>query len=143
VPELLTAEIRDENPYCSLYSDGLYAWKTRDEAKKATLISYSPGSVLFLYYTYPAHREAACVRYVPESETAEAYPCLDRKVETLFTVGASRVDKLRRAVGYINKNCSPAAYRRSDAFFCRLYNLILRHGKLNYAALTLLAEECP
>jgi len=55
-------------------------------------------------------------------------------------VHSSKVDKLKRAVGFLNKNAG-GAYRFSDDFYTRLYFVLEKKGKLNYPALRNLAER--
>jgi hypothetical protein len=90
---------------------------------------------VFLYYTYPTHRAASAVRHAPGGA---ALPGLSRKVNLLFTVHASKVDKLKRAVVFLNKNAG-GAYRFGDDFYLRLYCALEARGKLNYPALRNLA----
>jgi len=100
-----------------------------------SFFAYPPGAVIFLYYTYPTHRAASAVRHVPGGASL---PGLSNKVNLLFTVHASKVDKLKRAVGYLNKNAG-GAYRFGDDFYLRFYFLLEKKGKLNYPALRNLA----
>jgi hypothetical protein len=50
------------------------------------------------------------------------------------------VDKLKRALGFLNKN-SGGAYRFNDDFYLRLYFILQNRGKLNYPALRALVEK--
>lgn len=134
-PGELVVSISDEASFYSLYADGLYSRKIYLKETGETLLSYPEGSVLFLYYTYPNHRAVSCVRVAPGSA---AFPGLSRKVSVLFTVHASKVDKLKRAVGHLNKHTG-GAYQYGDAFYLRLFLVIQQRGKLNYLALRNLA----
>jgi hypothetical protein len=134
-PGELIVSIPDNPPFFSLYSDGPAARTTYLKHSKTTLMAYPRGVPLVLYYTYPAHRAASLVRNLPGRAR---FPGLSRTVQTLFTVHASRVDKLRRALGFLNKH-SGGAFRFDDGFYTRLYFILLRRGKLDYQALHLCA----
>jgi len=138
LPGELIITIQDNTPFYSLFADGMYSRKTYIKESGSTLLAYAPGSVVALYYTYPTHRAASVVRHVPGG--AEL-PGLSKKVRVLFTVHASKVDKLKRAVGFLNKH-SGGAYQFPDGFYLRLYFILLRRGKLNYIALRKLVEKC-
>jgi len=131
--------IPDCASFYSLYSDGNHSWKTYDRQKKHTLLYYAPGAVVILYYTYPTYREACVIRNV-SAENAVSLPGLSKKVSLLLRVRASRVDKLKRAAAWLNKH-SCDAYGRDDGFYIRLVYLLEQRGKLNYAALSELAEK--
>jgi hypothetical protein len=66
-------------------------------------------------------------------------PGLSKTTRLLFTVHASRVDKLRRAVGFLNKHSQSGAYRYDDGFYLRLYFLLQKSGKLSYLSLRRMA----
>jgi hypothetical protein len=100
--------------------------------------AYEKEALVFLYYTYPAHRAASVIRNVPGQA---ALPGLSKKVAVLFTVHASKADKLKRAAGFLNKNAN-GAYRFADGFYTRLYFILQQRGKLNYQALQSLTEKC-
>jgi len=134
----LCVTIPDHNYFYTLYSDGGHAWKTYDQLEKHTLLYYAPGAVVFLYYTYTAYREA-CVIRVQEGDGGVALPGLSKKVSVLFRVRASRVDKLKRAAGWLNKH-SAGAFAHDDGFYIRLSYILEQHGKINYPALSKLAE---
>jgi hypothetical protein len=135
----LEITIPDRSSFCTLYSDGPHAWKTYDRQKKSTFLYYPPGAVVFLYYTYPTYREACVIRNLQE-DTGVMLPGLSKKVSLLFRVRASRVDKLKRAAGWLNKHSSGAS-AHDDGFYMRLVYLLEQRGKLNYAALGKLAES--
>jgi len=137
LPDELVIVIPDETNFYSLYADGIYSRKTYVKDTGASYFAYSPGAVIFLYYTYPTHRAASAVRYANGNASL---PGLSRKVNLLFTVHASKVDKLKRAVGFLNKNAS-GAYRFGDDFYTRLYFILEQKGRLNYPALRSLAER--
>jgi hypothetical protein len=136
-PLELVIVIPDKFPFYSLYADGEFSRKTYLKETGESYFSYPPGAVVFLYYTYPSHRAASVIRNVPGTA---AFPGLSKKVSPLFTVHASRVDKLKRAVGFLNKNCG-GAYRFGDGFYLRLFFILERRGKLCYPALKDLAEK--
>jgi len=135
----LEITIPDHNSFYTLYSDGLHSWKTYDRQKKHTLLYYAPKAAVILYYTYPTYREACVIRNT-QDDTSVMLPGLSKKVSVLFRVRASRVDKLKRAAGWLNKH-SPGACVHEDGFYTRLVYLLEQRGKLNYAALSRLAES--
>jgi len=136
-PGELIIVIPDKSNFYSLYADGLYSRKAYVKDMETSYFAYPPGAVIFLYYTYPTHRAASAVRHVPGEASL---PGLSKKVELLFTVHASKVDKLKRAVGFLNKNAG-GAYRFDDGFYLRLYCALEKKGKLNYLALRNLAKR--
>ena len=140
----LEITIPDRKSFYTLFSDGPHAWKTYDRQKKNTLVYYPPGAAVILYYTYPTYREACVIRNAGDgAETGGCLlPGLSKKVFVLFRVRASRVDKLKRAAGWLNKHSS-GAFARDDGFYTRLAYLLEQRGKLNYAALGKLAESSP
>jgi len=138
----LEITIPDRSSFFTLYADGPHSWKTYDRLKKRTLLYYPPGAAVILYYTYPTHREACVIRNIgDEAGTGGCMlPGLSKKVFVLFRVRASRVDKLKRAAGWLNKHSS-GAFAHDDGFYARLVYLLEQRGKLNYAALGRLAES--
>jgi hypothetical protein len=132
----LIVTIPDKNNFYSLYADGIPARKSYLKDLETTRLFYAPGSLLFLYYTYPTHREACAVRNVPGSALL---PGLSKPVSLLFSVQASRVDKLRRTVGFLNAN--GGAYSYHDGFYIRLAFILSQRGKINYFALRRLAAD--
>ena len=137
LPGELVVTVPDGAHFYSLYADGLYARKAYLRETGESLLAFPPGAAVFLYYTYPSHRAASLVRNLPG---ASELPGLSRKVSLLFTVHASKVDKLKRAVGFLNKNAG-GAYIFPDDFYARLYFVLQRRGRLNYPALRALAEK--
>jgi len=137
----LEITIPDHSSFYSLYSDGDHSWKTYDRRKKRTLIYYAPRAVVILYYAYPAYREACVIRNVQDGGGV-MLPGLSKKVSVLFRARASRVDKLKRAAGWLNKH-SQGAFAHEDGFYSRLVYLLEQRGKINYAALRRLAESPP
>jgi len=135
----LCVTIPDFNSYYTLYADGNYSYKTYDRQEKANLFYYAPGNVVFLYYTYFTFREACAVR-VQEDGGDVLLPGLSKKIKLLFRARASRVDKLKRAAGWLNKH-SVGAFAHDDGFYIRLSYIIEQRGKINYPALSKLAES--
>ena len=138
----LEITISDKNSFYTLYSEGKHSWKTYDQHEKHTLIYYPPGSVIILYYTYITYREACVVRFTEINDNSVSLPGLSKKVTVLFRLRASRVDKLKRAVGWLNKH-SAGAYTHIDGFYIRLQYLLEQRGKINYTAIRELAENSP
>lgn len=134
----LVVTIPDENAFYSLYSDGLLVRKTYVRESRSTLIEYDSDAVVVLYYTYPTHREACLVRNTFFQGDGTSLPGLSRKVSLIFSVEASRVDKLKRAIAFLSENFDNA-FSRNDAFYIRLLFLLRARGKLNYLALRELA----
>jgi hypothetical protein len=138
--DLLMVTIPDDNRFYSLFSDGPHSWKSYDAAQKLTHLVYPAGAVVFLYYTYPTHREACVIR---NCAGRRALPGLSKKVSLLFSVHASRVDKLRRAAAFLNKH-SAGACVFDDGLYTRLFFIVSMRGKLNYPALhSLCSKELP
>jgi hypothetical protein len=139
----LEVTIPDFNSFYTLYSDGKHTWKTYDRLKKHTLIYYPPQAVVILYYTYITYREACVIRNVHDENNKTncvMLPGLSKKVSVLFRARASRVDKLKRAAGWLNKH-SAGAFSHDDGFYIRLACILEQRGKINYPALSKLAEN--
>jgi hypothetical protein len=132
---MLTVTIPDKNNFYSLYADGLFFRKVYVREAEQTRVIFGRDAVLVLYYTYPTHREACVVRNSPGSLRL---PGLSKGVSLLCSVHASGVDKLRRAVGFLNVNCG-GAYAFDDGFYIRLGFILSQRGKINYPALCKLA----
>jgi hypothetical protein len=134
----LTVTIPEDPPFYSLFAEGRFMYKVFDRAQNATLLTYQGNEVLVLYYTYPTYREACVIRNTP---SGVLLPGLSKRVTVLFSVRASRFDKLRRAVGFFKKH---ASLDLPDSFYIRLYFIIRARGKLNYPALAeLIKKELP
>jgi hypothetical protein len=139
----LEVTVPDRNSFYTLFADGNHSWKTYDRQKKSTLLYYAPGAVVILYYTYTTHREACVIRNISSDSSGThniMLPGLSKKVCLLFSVRASRVDKLKRAAGWLNMHSPLAAYGFDDGFYIRLCYLLEQRGKINYPALGKLAE---
>ena len=137
--EILEVAIPDRNSFYSLYSDGLLSRKTYVGESKSTVIEYAHNAVLALYYTYPTRRVACLIRNAPSPSPSVSLPGLSRKVSLIFSVSASRVDKLKRAIGFIHCNFGNV-FSRGDGFYIRLHFILRQKGKLNYTALRELAS---
>ena len=133
----LIVTIPDKNSFYTLYSDGLLLRKTYVRESRSTLIEYDHNAVVVLYYTYPTHREACLVRNAA-SPASVLLPGLSQKVSLVFSVHASRVDKLKRAIGFLHSNFGNA-FTWDDGFYIRLYYILRQRGKLNYMAMRELA----
>jgi hypothetical protein len=129
--------IPQEPPFFSLYAEGPFLYKVFVKELNSTRLLYRQDEVIVLYYTYPTHREACVIRNTPPAVSRTWLPGLSKKVSVLFSVNASRVDKLRRAVGFLKTHASLSL---PDAFYFRLYFIILQRGKLNYPALRALVN---
>ncbi|MDR2864331.1 MAG: hypothetical protein LBV68_01815 [Spirochaetaceae bacterium] len=137
----LKITIPDNNNYYSLYADGVCEKREYIKESGITRFTYREGAAIFLYYTYPAHREVCLIRNVsvPLSGTLIFLPSLSNKVEQLFSLSASGVDKTKRAAGFLHKHYG-SAHDWSDDFYIRLYFLLRKGGKINYFALEKLAD---
>ena len=136
----LEVTIPDSNCFYTLYADGKHCWKGYDQQKKITLLHYPLGAVVFLFYTYPTHREALVIRN-NDAEDGIMLPGVAKKVSRIIGVHASRVDKLKRALFYLNEHSGAGAYGHDDGFYIRLGYLLEQRGKINYIALRALFES--
>jgi len=139
MPGRLEVTIPDKNSFYSLYSDGLLLRKTYISEIKSTVIEYAPEAVIVLYYTYPTHRTACLIRN-SAVHPQMSLPGLSSKVCQLFTVSASRVDKLKRAIGFFHSNFNNA-FLMDDGFYIRLHFILRQRGKINYTVLRELAGK--
>jgi len=139
LPEELVVSIPDKPSFYSLYADGIFTRKIYLKESGLSLFAYKPGAAVFLFYTYPNHRAISLIRN--EHGNAEL-PGLNHNVRVIFTVHASKVDKLRRAIGFLNKHAG-GAYHHDDDFYIRLYFILLKKGKLNYFSLRSLVKQSP
>jgi hypothetical protein len=138
--DLLVITIPPEGYYYSLYADGLYAKKTYEKETDMTSLYYERGAAVFLYYTYPTHRRVYLVRNSGEEGEAKSLPGVSKKVSVIFKQYASRVDKTKRAVSYLNTHYQ-SAYGYSDKFYTRLSVILLGKGKIDYTAIDALCEK--
>lgn len=126
---------QNEHSFYTLYVFGSYG--SRHDVAGGTDFEFPTASLLVLYYTYPAHRRAYVVRFTDDGTTV--LPGLSAPVKKIICVYASKVDKLKKALSYIGEHYfSPL--KLSDLFYIRLERLLLRKGKLDYAALKNLCE---
>jgi hypothetical protein len=132
LPELLVVTIPDKNNFYSLYADGSFIRKKYIREAGHTLIFFDRDAIVFLYYTYPTHREVCVIRNTPSGSLL--FPGLSKRVSLLCSVQASKVDKFRRAVAFLNANAGDA-YSRNDGFYIRLGFILAQKGKINYPAL--------
>lgn len=131
--------VPDKKPFYSLYTDGLYGLKTT--VLDGTQFDYIPKSLLFLYYTYPTHRRAFCIRFI-ESADSISLPGLTEPVKILIRVHASKVDKLKKAVSFLSEHYGNP-YKFTDAFYTRLHFILQQKGKINYEGIrALYASYC-
>ncbi|GHU41746.1 hypothetical protein FACS1894190_10220 [Spirochaetia bacterium] len=135
----LVITINDANKYYSLYADGLLLSKTYDKEIGITELTYNENEAVFLYYTYPAHRRVYLIRNTQTGKLS-VLPGLSNEVNIIFKHIASRVDKTRRVVSFLNEHFQNA-YRFTNDFYLRLDCLIAAKGKLNYLALNQLVEN--
>ena len=133
---ILDITIPDKNSFFSLYAIGEHTRKVYIEKDKATILSYFENAIIYLFYTYPTHRVACVIRNEPGSTSL---PCLSRNISLLFSVHASKVDKLHRAFFFLNKR--GIAFSLPDSFYLRLYFIVSQRGKINYGALRKLLDD--
>ncbi|GMO61628.1 MAG: hypothetical protein Ta2A_07830 [Treponemataceae bacterium] len=126
--------IPEKPPFYTLYAQGLFNWKSFDRIKRVTVFEYPANAVIALYYSYPSYREVSVIRNT-ENDDGIMLPALSKKVSVLFSLRASRFDKLRRAISFLNEHTEHGAYSFDDGFYTRLYFLLLQRGKINYTAL--------
>jgi hypothetical protein len=133
--DYLTVAIPPPHCFYSLYADGVFSSKRYDENSGIAELTYNKDTVLFLYYTYPAHRRVYLVRNVSANDDKKislaALPGLSKKVKIIFRQTASRVDKTKHAVSYLNERHG-GAYGFPDVFYHRLNVLLSMRGKLSY-----------
>jgi hypothetical protein len=130
--------IPGDPPFYSLYAAGNPLRKVFVKDVAASYLYYAQNAVVALFYTYPSFRAAHIVRNVPAGKCS--FPGLTKKVAPLCSFRASRVDKLRRALGRLGARFN-SAFDFPDAFYLRLAFLIEARGKLNYIALDSLARK--
>jgi hypothetical protein len=118
--------------------DGGSTQKELDKSGSITKLFFSRGEAVFLYYTYPTHRRVYLIR---NDLSAGIYPLpgLSKKVSVLFTQYASKVDKVKKTVAYLNA-CKGGAYRFSNLFYYRLDVILKKKGPVNYLELDALCE---
>jgi hypothetical protein len=138
----LVITIPPDTYYYGLYADGLYFKKIFDKNTHSTNLYYHPDSAVFLYYTYPTHRRVYLIRHTfPAALPGVSLPGVSKQVSVIFKQYASRVDKTRRAVSFLNTHHQKNAYGYSDKFYLRLSVLLSDRGKINYTALEALCNR--
>ena len=137
--EKLTITIPAKDSFYSLYADGVYHSKHYEEQNGITELQYKNESAVFLYYTYPAHRRVYLIRNTTE-KGERTLPGLSKPVKVIFRQFASRVDKTKRAVSYLNAHYKNA-YGFSDIFYYELDVLLSLKGKLDYSSIDGLAKK--
>jgi hypothetical protein len=129
---MLAVTIPNETCFYHLYADGRYVSKQYGEAGGSADLFFADNSAVFLYYTYPAHRRVYLVRTAAAgTASSKNLPGLSEKVKIIFKCRASRVDKTKHAVSYLNEHYGNA-YQYPDLFYHRLGVLISATGKLRY-----------
>jgi hypothetical protein len=136
----LTISIPDKNEYYSLYADGQYLEKRYIKDTGITELTYDENAVIFLYYTYPAYRQVCVIRNT--DALGISLPALSKEVTQIFSLSASRIDKMKKVVDFLNRNYE-SAYNFSDAFYIRLYYLLLKRKTPNRLEIQRLAEKHP
>lgn len=134
---ILRVEILTTPQFYTLYADGHE--DTMIETPRGVELLYPPQAVLFLYYTFPAHRRVYCVRNTEGGMSS--LPGLSLPVSILFKQFASRVDKTKRAASYLREHYPSFAYALPDSFYTRLGIHLLAKGKLSYTALDSLVQR--
>lgn len=129
--KILNVEILTTPQFYTLYADGRY--ETMVKTPNGVQLLYPPDAVIFLYYTFPAHRRVYCVRNSGFGKST--LPGLSSPVSILFKQYASRVDKTKKAVSYLREHYPHFAYEMPDAFYTRLAILLLEKGKISYTSL--------
>jgi hypothetical protein len=130
----LVVMIPPEDNFYTLYADGLYYSKRYDKETGTTYLGYEAGAAVFLYYTYPTHRRVYLIRNREEDGDSKSLPGLSKKAAVIFKQYASRVNKTKRAVSYLNTHYE-SAYGYSDRFYTRLSVVLQRKGEIDYAAI--------
>lgn len=136
----LKVSIPSKDYFYSLYSDGKYKRKQYLEELDITDLWYEKGSVIYLYYTYPTHRRVYLVRFSSDGASQSSLPGLSLPVRILFAQYASRVDKTKRAVSYLQTHYNKA-YSASDLFYHKLDIIIKEKGKIDYLKLDALCGK--
>jgi hypothetical protein len=123
--------------FYTLYADGCE--ETMVHTPIGAQLIYPHQSIVFLYYTFPAHRRVYCIRNTGIG--AKELPGVSCPVSILFKQYASRVDKTKKAVSYLREHYPDIAFSLSDAFYTRLGLLLLEKGKISYSSLDYLINR--
>jgi len=135
--KILSVEILKTPHFYTLFADGHE--DTMIKTQNGVELLYPSNAVLFLYYTFPAHRRVYCIRNTIDG--TKTLPGLSQPVSVLFKQFASRVDKTKKAVSFLREHYPSDAYNLSDSFYTRLGMLLLAKGKLSYSSLDLLVKR--
>lgn len=127
---------KEKPSYYTLYVKGNYS--TKKDFADGVNFEFVQNSLLILYYTYPAHRRAYVVRFTGNDNTH--LPGLSQPVKILLVVHASKVDKLKKAISFIQEHYFKPTYL-PDLFYYRLEQIIKQKGKLNYETLHCLCQN--
>ncbi len=125
----------------TLYAYGIVNDKT--EEKDGVRLTFSPQSVVILFYTYPHHRRAYVVtkKEITYSKQKPVFlPHVRDPVYVLFKVRGRSLDKLKNAIFHLEEETKGIFYIYSISFFYRLLSLI-QCGKANKYTLFLLVKE--
>ena len=133
---ILDIVIPDKNSFFTLFAHGEHLRKVYLKDKGVTTLSYLENSVVYLFYTYPTHRVACVIR---NNSGQSSLPGLSKNVSLLFSVHASKVDKLHRAFSFLNRR--GVAFTLPDDFYLRLFFILSQRGKINYGALRELLDN--
>lgn len=132
----LAIEIPEFNSYYRLYAEGPHTGKRYIRSRGVTRLVYPEDSVIFLYYSYPAYREAVVVRN--SAEGGIELPSVLGPARPLFRAEASAAGRLKKAAEYLDENYG-SAYGFSDGFYVRLHFLLQKGGPLSGRELDALA----
>ena len=135
MPENLFISIPQTPRYYSLDVYGEHSSKI--SKSKSVVYTFPPYAAIFLFFRYQNTRISTLIRNVPGDYHFIGF---SRKVKSLFTVNASRVDKLKLAIDCLNKYCQ-GAYHFTDDQYLRLYAVLKKPGKLNLPALSSLFKK--
>lgn len=127
---LLHIHIPEKNTFYSLYADGVYSEKK--VAFDGTAFTYFPEELVFLYYTYPAHRRAFAVRYNNSAKDTVLLPGLSERVSVLIRCHASKVDKLKKSISFLTAHFTQSPFSLPDEFYVRLHFIIQQQGNVDY-----------
>lgn len=128
----------------SLYAEGRLIAKKYLKDYNVTQIEYKAGSIVFLYYTMPRQRMIVCAR-VPlpppaRNGTLKKMMNCSIPLKQMFSFKASRVDKTRRVIGFLNSHFKNA-YCWPDAFYKELAIRIALKGDINFQELDRLSDR--
>lgn len=134
----LEVEVFNKPQFFSLYCEGPFFLQTFTE--DSSVFHFKENAVLFLYYTFSAHRRVYCIRNETSSFMSEL-PNVNKKTTILFKQFASRVDKTKRAVSYLKEHYENYSFSFDNQFYYKLDILLKEKGKLNYVLLDALCKR--